>query len=155
MTSVVIRLPGTLEHRTDLSAKRNRVCVHMPMMRNSAQATSWPWLNCTCLFVWNRLSFNNFLSNTRAAGAGTVTGYRLDGWVRFQAEQETFLYPAASRPAMTPAHSACHTVEYWELRSSGAKRPGCEADQSSRSSIEVKNGESLPTLLNTSFWRRA
>jgi hypothetical protein len=63
--------------------------------------------------------------------------------------QKIFLFPIMSRPAVWPTQHAIQVVP-WAI-SPGLKRQGCEADRSTLSSAEVKNGGAiLPIRLKSS-----
>jgi hypothetical protein len=60
--------------------------------------------------------------------------------------QEIFLYSITPGPAVGP------TAIQWVP---GVNRPGCEADHSPPSSVEVKNGGAIPPLPHMPSWRDA
>jgi hypothetical protein len=82
------------------------------------------------------------MSRSQDSSVGMATGYWLDGQVQFLVGLEFLLHSVqiGSRPTQIPIQ--------WEQGTlfSGVKRPGSEADHSSPSSAEVKNGSAIPPL---------
>jgi hypothetical protein len=75
---------------------------------------------------------------SRDSSVGIATSYVLDG-------------VTASRPALGPTQPPIQWVK--RALSLGIKWPGREADHSPPCSAEVKNGEAIRPLPNTSSWR--
>jgi hypothetical protein len=74
------------------------------------------------------------------------------GWPGFNSRQgqEIFLYSTASRLALGPTQLPNQWVP--GALFPGVKRQGCEADCSTSSSAEVKNGGTIPPVPDTSLW---
>jgi hypothetical protein len=96
---------------------------------------------------------SNFLFNTRRArsrdsSVGIATGWA--AWVRFPAVKDvSLLHTVHTGSGANPAS------EYNEYRGAifpEVKRPGREADHSSPSTAEVKNGGLIPPLPHTPSW---
>jgi hypothetical protein len=75
-----------------------------------------------------------------------TTGYGLDGQGSIPGRGKT-------RPGLRPIQSPIQSV--LAAFSPGVKRPGSEADHTSPSSAEVKNGVAIPLFCHTSSWRGA
>jgi hypothetical protein len=99
------------------------------------------------------ISLVTHLHRSRDSSADIVTGYELDGRGSSLGRVKGFLFSIASRPALRPTHSLIP----WVLGalSQEVKRPGREADHSSSSSAEVRNGGAIPSLSRKSSWRSA
>jgi hypothetical protein len=67
--------------------------------------------------------------------------------------QQAFLFSIASRPALEPTQPPVQWVP--GALHSLLKRQGREADRSSLSSAEVKNGRATPPLYHAPSWRGA
>jgi hypothetical protein len=68
---------------------------------------------------------------------GLATGYELEDWSRFPAEEAEFSFVHGVQPG-SGAHPASYLI---------VKRPGREADRSPWSSAQVKYGGAIPPLL--------
>jgi hypothetical protein len=85
---------------------------------------------------------------SRDSSVGIVTGYGLDAEVQFPAGAIHFslFHNVKTDSVVQPAsYPICTGISF-----PGAKRPGREADYSYPSSAEVKNGEAVPSLADTS-----
>jgi hypothetical protein len=74
----------------------------------------------------------------------TATGYGLDGRGSIPSRDKIFLFYVTSRPAVGPTQPPIQCVP--GAVSPGVKRQGREADHSSASSAEVKNGDAIPVV---------
>jgi hypothetical protein len=73
-----------------------------------------------------------------------------DRGVGIRVPVESRIY-STSRPVLGPTQPPFQWVP--KALSPGVKRPGCEADRSSPTSAEVKNGGAIHPLFHTSSWR--
>jgi hypothetical protein len=87
----------------------------------------------------------------RDSSVGIATGYWLDGTGSIPGMAR--LFSTHSRPALGPTQPPIEWIP--GAISPGVKRPGSEADHSSPSSAEVKNGGAIPPLPHMSSWHGA
>jgi hypothetical protein len=76
------------------------------------------------------------LLKSRDISVGIVTGYGLDGRGSIPGRGKIFLFSIASRPVLRPTQPPIKWVP--GAISLGVKRPGCEADHSPISLVEVE-----------------
>jgi hypothetical protein len=83
---------------------------------------------------------------SRDSSVGIATSYGIDGWISIPGSGKNLLFSTASRLALEPTQVRGNISE-------GIKRPGREADHSSPSSVEVKNGGAIPPFPNMYCWQ--
>jgi hypothetical protein len=88
---------------------------------------------------------------SRDSSVSIITGWM--ACVRFPAAERLFSY--AQRPDRLWGPPSLLSNGHWGFLSPGVKWPGREADHSSPSSAEAKNGGAIPPLPHTSSWHSA
>jgi hypothetical protein len=91
---------------------------------------------------------------SRDSSVGISTGYGMDGWGSILESGKRF-FSILQRPDSIWGSPNLLSNTRIGAHSQGLKQPGREADHVLPSSVEIKNGGTIPQLSPTSSWRSA